>query len=294
MGLVLLIGSPVSHSLSPQLQNAGFRHLALELRYEARETRPTELETLVEQVRHGTLSGANVTVPFKEQVLPLLDRISSSSALLGAVNTLVHDGGEAVGHNTDVTGLVRVFSDLLGSSPPTGALVLGVGGAARAAVLACAQARIPRVHIANRDGDRSKALAVELGRHVASELVGLPLSGLTRLACELVIHATSAGLGAHEGSARHAEAVAFWKRTGCVSPATRVAIDVAYGREATPFVQAARDMGVPASDGLAMLLYQGLASFGLWTGRAAPDLVMRDALLEAAGRRDLYTIGGAC
>jgi shikimate dehydrogenase len=137
--IVWLFGHPVSHSLSPTMQNAAFRRVGLPYEYVARDVEPSALAEAVEGLRSPGVKGANVTVPHKEAVLPLLDEMGEHAATVGAVNTVVNENGRLKGHNTDVDGFLRSLATVLpGGASGRRFLVLGAGGVARA-VLAVLQ-----------------------------------------------------------------------------------------------------------------------------------------------------------
>lgn len=290
---VLLLGSPVSHSLSPGFQNAGFAAAGLALRYEVQETAEAELGAVVASIRRGELEGANVTVPHKRAVVPHVDRLSYAAGRVGAVNTLVRTVHGVEGHNTDVAGLRRSLQEWLGGETRgKTAVVLGAGGTTRAALVALDQLEFAHVVVVNRTAERGEALVAELRDEVLTEVSCCALE----VACgasapeavsgaDVVVHTTSLGVGTAPGESGWASAMESWGALPWKGWAGRVrALDVCYGREGTPFCAVATREGVPCTDGLDMLLYQGVESFVLWTSTEAPEAEMRRALHEAAGR----------
>lgn len=291
-GRVVLLGDPVAHSLSPAFQRAGFEALGLDLVYEPLQVSAEALPGVLAQLRSGALVGANVTLPHKEAASRLVDRLGFSAAWVGAVNTLVPTVYGIEGHNTDISGLRRTLEELLEGRRPARACVLGAGGTTRAAVVALEQLGCGVVGIANRTPGRAEALVSSLRERVRMDLQAVPLEALQQAgdgpwgAAEVVIHATSLGVGSSEGAPAWEAATAAWAELPWASWAAAGArcLDVSYGRPATPFVRCAEARGLVARDGLDMLLYQGLESFGLWTRRTPPEAVMRAALYAAAGR----------
>jgi shikimate dehydrogenase len=205
--------------------------------------------------------GANVTIPHKGAVLPYLDRVDGDAALAEAVNTIVVEGGELLGYNTDVAGvygaLVDVCGDSLRGAP---GLLLGAGGAARAAALALARLGVD-LTVVNRT-----AAAVP-----GSTCRWLPLAELTaaRVAAQrLLVNATSLGMdGVGKVPASLADTVT----------AGQVVVDVVYARGDTDLLARARARGATVIGGLEILVRQAAAAFEMWTGRSAPLDVMRDA-----------------
>jgi shikimate dehydrogenase len=274
--------------MSPAFQNAGLRHLKLSYAYEARPIEPDALAEALDAVRRGAAVGANVTLPYKEEAARLVDRLSPAAARVGAVNTLVRLGGRLEGHNTDVSGLRRALQEQ-GVGRCGRAAVLGAGGAARAAVVALDQLGAGEVVVLNRDLGKAEALVEALGPRSDARLEARALGeelGEALEEVEVLVHATSLGVGLSPGAAGFGEAQACWAGL----PWSRLSRlrwvhDLCYApRGQTPFLVAARERGYDGPDGLPMLLYQGVEAFVLWTRREPPEEVMRAALWEAAGR----------
>ena len=131
---IYLIGYPLGHSVSPAFQQAALDCCHLDVQYHARETEPAKLETAVEQLRRSTVLGANVTVPYKEKVIPLLDELGELAERIGAVNTIANRDGRLIGYNTDATGFLKALRQQ-GRFEPSGkrVVLIGAGGVARAA-----------------------------------------------------------------------------------------------------------------------------------------------------------------
>ena len=130
---IVLIGHPVAHSLSGAMQQAAFDHLGIDARYELWDRAPIELPDAITELRSDEFLGANVTIPNKERVVPLVDRLTEEAHATGAVNTLTREGRKFIGHNTDVTGFKVALDQLVGRQKmPRQAVVLGAGGGARA------------------------------------------------------------------------------------------------------------------------------------------------------------------
>jgi shikimate dehydrogenase len=291
---IFLLGQPLGHSLSPAFQNAGLEHLGLEVRYEARVTSREELPGVVTQIRRGEVAGANVTLPWKEAVAELVDRLSPAAQRTGAVNTLVRRAGQVEGHNTDVPGLRRALEEQgFGPGGVERAAVLGAGGAARAAVVALDQLGAREILLLNRSAERARALATSLRGGNCANIAVVPSLAEDReqvtqalASVELLVHATSLAVGSQEGQEAFTQATEHW---GQALPweqmeALRGVHDLCYGRTQTPFLKVARGYGFSGVDGTQMLLYQGIASFLLWTRREPPEEVMRQALRQARGQ----------
>lgn len=276
---ILLLGHPVKQSLSPAFQQAAFDHVGLPVRYELMDVPPKRLAATVAALRaDADVIGANVTIPHKETIAAHLDSITEECATIGAVNTITRAGSRFVGRNTDIAGLRGALDGLLdGRRMPRAALILGAGGAARAAVAALVSAAVGQISITNRHLRRAEqvvAAAQKSWPHLAIRAVPWHESILVEEAARvgIVIHATSLGLSPNDAPALPAAAF----REG------QFVVDAVYARGGTALVRNARTAGAEATDGLEMLLLQGAASFELWTGRPAPISIMRDALAAAA------------
>ncbi|MBI4200171.1 MAG: shikimate dehydrogenase [Chloroflexi bacterium] len=282
-----IIGSPLRHSISPIFQQAAFDFLGLDIRYEVWETARERLSGRVQELRAPGVLGANVTVPHKEAVVPLLDRLAESASRLGAVNTIVRSNGLLVGHNTDASGFLRALREDGGLEPGSKrVLVLGAGGAARAVAIALAEAGVASITIANRTVGRATRLASGLAGGVAARAVPLEAGTLAALReaqgpWDLIVNCTTVGM-------RHGPAEGHSPLATGLIPAQALVYDLVYNPPETPLLRQARKTGARTLGGLPMLVYQGAESFRLWTGREPPLAVMleaaRRALEEAEGR----------
>jgi len=273
-----LIGYPLKHSVSPAFQQAAFSHLGLDIRYEAWETERRDLRTTLEGMRDPSKLGANVTVPYKELVLPLLDDVSRDAHRIGAVNTIVNRGGMLAGFNTDGPGFLKaLLQDGAFVPREKRAVLLGAGGAARAVGFALLEAGVSSLTIVNRTPERAEALAAALNAPGvgtvalpwADERVETALKG-----CDLLVNCTSVGL---KGSSAEGQS----PLEGSLIPRHALVYDLVYNPVETPLLAAARRVGARVLGGLPMLVYQGAASFELWTGKPAPVDIMMNAAKRA-------------
>ncbi len=274
---LVLLGWPVAHSRSPAMHNAAAAHLNLSLRYRALAVHPDDVLDVVAELGRRGVRGANVTVPHKLVVMAACDELTEEARLVGAVNTLTweRDAGAGMhleGHNTDAVGLERALAEDVGELYGARALLLGTGGAARAAAVALTRSGA-RVAVAGRDLRGAEAI---LDVVVAVDQVGGAAAGTVDLLdhdalaravgeAEIVVNATSLGLhGEHLPDA-------------CERlRSDQVAYDLVYG-DPTPFLAAAAAAGAAAHGGLGMLVHQAAASFERWSGVAPRAEVMLTA-----------------
>lgn len=269
-----ILGDPIAHSLSPVMQNDAFLALGMDAVFVPFRVQPEMLAQAVDGLRALNVQGVNVTIPHKEAVCPLLDDIDKAAQLIGAVNTIVNQNGRLIGYNTDGIGLIRSLrTDLdFECSTTTRVVVLGAGGAARAAVVALAQQRVEQICIVNRTVERAQELVDRYRPHFPDTNFTVSPFEKTCLIpffenCELIINSTSIGLSGESFN------VVSWHdlKKGCV------VYDMVYSPKGTPLVRDAKDAGFRACYGLGMLAAQGEEAFRLWTGEH-PNGVMRGAL----------------
>jgi len=286
-----VFGHPVRHSASPAMHNAALAALGLNWRYLAAEVRQEDLAAAISGAKAMRHIGVNLTVPHKVAALTMLDVVSEKARLLGAVNTIVFEvqtpTGEWLplgrkpeddaaplrshGHNTDAAGLARSLKEdfhwpnLQGAS----VLLLGAGGAARAAALQLAEEGVARLYLVNRTTIRAEELAAEVSSHFPAAKIS---TSLPDTAVDLVVNATSLGLKPNDPSPLDY----VWLRKH--RPA-RV-YDMIYRPAETALLRAAREAGCQTANGLGMLLYQGAAALELWCGCPAPVEIMRAALQQ--------------
>ena len=261
-GRLVLLGHPVSHSLSPRFQNAALRAANIPLVYEALDVAPDALASTFAELAEHHVAG-NVTIPHKEAVAALCTRRSALAERCGAVNTFWHEDGALVGDNTDVGGVDAIALALLGAERATARVaLLGAGGSAAAVLAAAERWGAARVRLYNRGMERARALASRFGASVqVVESVDDALEGAT-----LVVNATPVGL-------RDDALPVDIERI----PSGAAVFDLVYRTGETRWVRAARDAGHRAADGEGMLVEQGALSFERWFG-IEPD---RNAMWRA-------------
>ncbi len=301
-----LIGHPVDHSRSPVMQQAAFDALRLDIRYELWDTPGGEVRKRMDALRQPDMLGANVTIPHKLAVVSYLDsRSSTARYLAGAVNTIVREetphGVRLVGHNTDSTALLRILDEQNVWRPDLRALVLGAGGAAQAALgvillrggqpwVAARKRSSARQALETLYARREEAAHETPGPGAASAaFMGSPFSAPDHLKSfalalddseaiaqaltetRLLINATPIGTRDPQAAPIPIDLLRRLPRDSFV-------LDLVYNPPETALVRAAHAIGLRATGGLSMLLYQGAEAFTLWTGYEAPLVIMRSAL----------------
>lgn len=267
-----LIGDPVEHSLSPHIQNAAFQHLKLDYVYVTFRVERKELETAIQGIRSLKIHGLNVTMPLKIAVIQYLDQIDENAKTIGAVNTILNSEGKLVGYNTDGKGALMALEDGNQSPADRKIVILGAGGASKAVSYSLApEAR--EVVILNRTVEKAEKLAKELTSRFGDKMRygKLCKSQIEKELkdADLLINATSVGMRPNEGETP--------VDRDLLRPDLTV-FDLVYDPLETRLLKEAKSVGAKTIEGLPMLVYQGAASFEIWTGKKAPiDVMMRAA-----------------
>lgn len=271
--LLAVLGHPIAHSLSPRMHTAALEELGEDARYVALDVLPEALAESVRELRAQDALGFNVTLPHKETIASWLDALDEDARAIGAVNTVYRDGDRWVGTNTDARGLTRSLEEE--GVPLVGArvVIVGAGGAARAAAFAMSRAGAAEITIAARRAVQAEGIASEL-REGSSAAISL--SSLRSLeACDLLIQASSATLDAARGrELARSLPIASLPRDAHV-------IDLVYRPRRTAVLDAAEARGLHTIEGVGMLVHQGALALERWLGRPAPIAVMRDAVERA-------------
>ena len=259
--LYALFGNPVGHSLSPLMLQTAFDRMNVAAQYVA--CCVADLPRAVEGIRGLNIRGVSVTLPFKTEIIPLLDEIDEEARRIGAVNTIRNDNGRLTGYNTDADGLMRDLAEVL---PPAGrrVAILGAGGAARAAAFGALREGAT-VLIVNRTAGKGEKLARECGGAF------YPLSDFARIEGDILINTTSVGLSPSvDQSPVPAECLARFP----------LVVDVIYNPLKTRLLRDADAAGCRTRNGVGMFVHQGAEQIRLWTGRTPPVDLMRQVVLE--------------
>ncbi len=271
----VLIGWPISHSISPAIHNAAFRELGMEGHYSLLPVERAEDlgKALAGLKRDPDWAGANVTVPYKEKIIPHLDRLEGAAAELKAVNTIVRRGDRLIGHNTDLPGFLADLKQKGMDAAAKSVLVIGSGGAARAVVLGLIQSgcMVTLVAVIREQAD---ALASELG-HGRVNVAGWDnpmLADMVKTAA-LIVNTSPVGMWPKTDATP-------WPK-GIPLPESASVYDLVYNPFETRFLREAKTRGAKTASGLGMLVEQGAIAFELWTGARAPREVMMRAARTA-------------
>lgn len=270
-----VIGDPVAHSLSPALHQPALDLLGIPATYERWHTSAADVPARVESLRAPDVLGANVTVPHKLAVMEFVDDVSMAARRAGAVNTIVNRDGRLFGDNTDIHGFQTALAASLDERAVRCAVILGAGGAARAAVLALEAMDVRRIVVVNRDQARAARLQDDLAP--APVEVALPDAECLQShlpETDLLINATSLGWKPNE--------MPLDLQLLGNLPDTSVVFDMTYRQ--TDLLRAAAERGLRSADGLGMLVHQGARAFSLFTGQSAPVDIMFEAALAAQAR----------
>ena len=271
-----LLGRPVAHSISPLMHNASFEALGLDYAYLCFDVGTDRLKEAVEGLRAMGARGWNLTMPDKNLMCQLADKLSPASEISGAVNTIVNDDGVLTGYTTDGTGYMRAAEEAGFPLPGKVMTLLGGGGAATAILVQAALDGMKEIRVFNRKSptfDRLSAIAGQLNRRTDCLVTVHPLEDTEDLRAsiadsDILTNATNIGMAPHTDACPIPDA-SFLRPKLIVS-------DIIYNPRQTKLLQMASETGCPFFNGLYMLLYQGAASFELWTGREMPVELIKE------------------
>lgn len=266
----IILGNPIAHTLSPAMYNTAFRSLNLNCIYTACQIEPENLGEAVNGLKALGIQGGNVTIPFKEKIIPFLDGVSQESQLIGAVNTLYRKNGELWGTNTDGIGFIRALQSrnfAVQDSP--GAVILGAGGAAKAVAVALVVAGMKKLCIINRSKERGTVLAEKI-RELGGEAVFREWNDVNIKAAlqeySLLINTTPLGMVPHIEKGPQIDQKWFTPQ--------HFFVDLIYNPRETQLLSKAKAQGCKIMGGLDMLLEQGVVAFEHWFKEKVPREAM--------------------
>ncbi len=265
-----LIGDPVEHSFSPPMMNAVFSYMNLDACYLAFQVETKKVSEAIAGIRALNFAGVNVTVPHKSSVIPYLDEVSPLAKKIGAVNTISNVKGHLKGTNTDFSGFIRSLKTLNFSPKNKTIAILGSGGSARALVAGLADAGALRLMIHNRTAERAEKLVTEFSQYFPlTQLEAVSLQTIHETPLDLLVNTTTVGMFSSDLPLNLKQCRKI-----------NLLADIIYRPSQTSLLKQAEELGINAVNGIDMLLYQGCDAFTFWTGKQAPEEVMRSQLLS--------------
>ena len=278
--IVGLIGHPLGHSISPAMHNAAFKEVGIDWEYKLYSVKTKDLPSALNKMRDEKLAGFNVTIPHKENVIPLLDKVTELAKLIGAVNTVKNQAGILVGYNTDGVGFIDSLKEDAKVGPKgKKVVVLGAGGASRAVSIMLAETEAASISITDTAEDKAK----ELVKFIASffktscNFVQANSRALQKEISDADLLVNSTPIGMHP------------KIDQCPLPKnielpTKLLVyDLVYNPSETKLLKTAKKSGCKICSGLGMLVRQGALAFTIWTGKEAPVEVMLKAAKKSLG-----------
>lgn len=273
--LTALLGSPVKHSISPQMHNEAFRLLNLDYRYLAFDVLPSQLADAVAGLKASGIRGFNLTMPHKTAIIPLVDELTPAAKLAGSVNTVVNENGHLIGHTTDGVGYMRSVEDAGHNIIGQTMTLLGAGGAATAICVQAALDGVSTIHLFKRKNHSwntvsnfTQCIRTETNCDVQLHDL-MDKDSLNKCIHESAIltNATNVGMSPNENDCLITEDMLF---------SELIVSDIIYNPRETRLMQFAKSCGCSTFNGLYMLLYQGAASFEYWTGQPMPVSIIKE------------------
>lgn len=266
-----VLGTPITHSISPQMHNEAFRQLGLDCVYVAFEVGEEGMKTAVEGLRTLNVRGYNVTMPNKNIMATLCDKLSPAAEIIGAVNTVVNDNGILTGYTTDGTGYMRAALDAGHNIIGKKMTLLGAGGASTAVFVQAALDGLSEISVFSRStskfNERARSIIEKLSDHTSCKVNLYDLEDEARLRHEIsesaiLTNGTSVGMAPNTDNSVINDISMFHKDL--------IVSDIIYNPRETKLMRLAKEAGCPTFNGLYMLLYQGAEAFKIWTGQDMP------------------------
>ncbi len=259
-----IFGYPIEHTLSPLMHNTAFNHLGLDMCYVPFRVSPGDLPDAVKSIRSLNLPGVNITVPHKENVIPLLDKVNEEASFIGAVNTIVNSEGTLTGYNTDGRGFISSLSEEGIEIDKKDIVIIGTGGASRAVSYYLSE-KASRLSLYDIDREKSGHLTDDLNKIRSNVVLLDSIENIGKP--DIIINATPLGMKPDDPLPLDP---AFMS-------ADMAVCDLVYKN--TKFLQEAEKKGAKTINGSGMLLWQGVLAFELWTGVKPPVDLLRKVLL---------------
>lgn len=279
-GLLCLLGSPVAHSISPAMHNEACNLLGLDYAYLAFDVGVEQMKTTVEGLRTMNCRGWNITMPGKNIMCELADRLSPASEISGACNTIVNDNGILTAYTTDGVGFMSAVKDCGEDIIGKKMTLLGAGGAATAILVQAALDGLKEIHVFNvRDGffERAQGIVDKLNERTSCRVTLHDFSDPELLRAsiaesDILVNGTSVGMAPNTDRTIITDTSMFHKDL--------FVFDVIYNPQETRLLREAREAGCRTANGMYMLLYQGAASFELWTGEKMPVEIIKEKFFK--------------
>ena len=270
-----LLGSPVSHSISPMMHNEGFEQLGLDYVYLAFDVPVDKLSSVVDSFRAMNVRGFNLTMPHKNEMCALCDFLSPAAEIIGAVNTVVNENGQLIGHNTDGIGYMRALKDAGFNITGKKMTILGAGGAATSIFVQAALDDVSEISIFSRRSrfyERAKQIIQDLSERTSCKISLYDFDNPEILKREIfesaiLVNGTSVGMAPNTDQSLIPDKSFFHKDL--------IVSDVIYNPRETKLLKMAREAGCHTQNGLYMLMYQGAQAFKLWTGEEMPIQIIK-------------------
>lgn len=271
-----LLGYPIGKSLSPAMHTAAFKKLKVNGIYLLFEVEAGNFEAAMRKIRLMNIAGFNVTVPYKEKIIPYLDVLDKQASQIGAVNTVLNRGGELIGYNTDGAGFIASLKNDLKLDPKNkNIFIIGAGGAARAIGFALAKEKARSIIFYDIFKQKAEKLKEDIGKTFKNcqvdTISSIQHQGSRIKDSNVLVNASTCGMKKDDPLPIEPK----------ILPEGIALYDIIYNPSPTRLIKAARAKGIHAVNGLGMLLYQGASAFEIWTGKRAPIDAMRRALLRA-------------
>jgi len=275
-----IIGDPIEHTMSPVMHNAAFQKLGLDFVYLPFQVKKEALSRAVDGVRALNIKGLNVTIPHKVAIIPFLDKLDPLAEKIGAINTIVNDGGVLTGYNTDATGFLQALLEQGVEPEGKTTVILGAGGASRGISFILAE-RGAHLAILNRQSGRAEELAQRIAQVFEKDITALTL-GEENLAkvlakADILVNTTSVGMNPDIDKTP--------VPAGLLKPGL-IVFDIVYNPVQTRLLKEAEAAGAKTINGLDMLVWQGALAFEKWTGQKAPRDLMKREAIKALGHEN--------
>lgn len=276
--LAAVVAKPIKHSISPFIHNLAFENTGINGVYLAWEIAEEDLAVTMENVKRYDMFGLNISMPYKQAVIPYLDQLTKSAQLIGAVNTIIPRGGQLIGHNTDGIGFFKSLDKLAGFQVQGKVMtVLGGGGAATAIIAQAALDGAAKIFVFSRSQsiERHTATAQKISKETQVPIEVLPLEDSSLLQekvflSQLLVNGTSVGMDG--------KTLVIDEET--ILPQNLLVVDVIYQPFETPFINFAKQQGATTVNGLGMLLFQAAEAFQIWTGKEMPTDYIWEKLVQ--------------